>query len=79
MLLKNPNLNEDIRLAEIKELIEKLQKGEVPDMKDKLERIECFDIAHLSGSFPSASMVTFGNGEANKKYYRQNRHHYSRR
>ena len=68
--LKNPNLNEDIRLAEIKELIEKLQKGEVPDMKDKLERIECFDIAHLSGSFPSASMVTFGNGEANKKYYR---------
>ncbi len=35
-----------------------------------LSRIECFDIAHLSGVNPTASMVTFTDGEADKKYYR---------
>lgn len=35
-----------------------------------LSRIECFDIAHLSGVNPTASMVTFTEGEPNKKYYR---------
>ena len=36
----------------------------------KLNRIECFDVAHLSGTNPTASMVTFINGEPAKEYYR---------
>ncbi len=66
--LENPNLAEDIRNEEGN----KLQNGLVkyfPELK-KIERIECFDIAHLAGSFPTASMVTFINGVAEKKYYR---------
>jgi excinuclease UvrABC nuclease subunit len=35
-----------------------------------LKRIECFDVAHLAGTAPTASMVTFEAGEPNKKFYR---------
>lgn len=65
--LKDPNFVEDIRnneLSELKKLIDKYL------VVEKLERIECFDIAHLSGTSPTASMVTFVNGEADKRYYR---------
>ncbi len=62
--LINPNLVEDLRDEELQDLAIKL------NYKHKLIRIECFDIAHLSGSFPTASMVTFIDGEAEKKYYR---------
>ena len=62
--LENPNLIEDIRNEELSNLQIKL------NIKQKLTRIECFDIAHLSGSFPTASMVTFIEGDASKKYYR---------
>jgi excinuclease ABC subunit C len=61
--MQNPNLYEDQRRAEIKEL-KKLVKIK------NLVRIECFDIAHLSGTNATASMVTFINGEADKNYYR---------
>ena len=37
----------------------------------KIERIECYDIAHLSGSKPTASLVTFVNAEPDKNYYRR--------
>jgi len=66
--LDNPNLAEDIRRMEIKVLI-KLLNPEIILNAKKL-RIECYDIAHISGYFPSASMVTFIDGESDKKYYR---------
>ena len=65
--LKNPNLLEDIRGVEASALHKALSKH----LKvSELVRIECFDIAHLAGSYPTASMVTFVNGEPEKKYYR---------
>jgi len=68
--LENPNLEEDIRQEEAKDLLVKLEKAKTPNLKNKLQRIECFDIAHLAGSFPTASMVTFIEGAPEKKYYR---------
>ncbi len=65
--LENPNLVSDIRDKETNELKKILSKYL---RIDKLKRIECFDIAHLAGSFPTASMVTFIDGEPEKKYYR---------
>lgn len=65
--LKNPNFLEDIRKAELAELREIISRK---FSIIKLNRIECFDIAHLAGSHPTASMVTFINGEPEKKYYR---------
>jgi len=35
-----------------------------------LNRIECFDVAHLAGTNATASMVTFIKGEADKNFYR---------
>ncbi|MBN1970379.1 MAG: GIY-YIG nuclease family protein [Candidatus Delongbacteria bacterium] len=65
--LDNPNLLEDIKNEELKNL--KLILSKYLIIKN-LKRIECFDVAHLSGSFPTASMVTFINGVSEKKYYR---------
>ena len=61
--IENPNLYEDVRKKELIEL-EKLV-----GIKN-INRIECFDIAHLAGTNPTASMVTFVGAEADKKYYR---------
>jgi excinuclease ABC subunit C len=66
--LKNPNLIDDVRRNESQELKKIIFKKE--SSGKKLERIECFDVAHLAGSFPTASMVTFINGEPYKKLYR---------
>lgn len=65
--IENPNLLEDIRDQEM----ENLRKILIKYFNiEKLSRIECFDIAHLAGTFPTASMVTFIDGEADKNYYR---------
>ena len=61
--MENPNLYEDTRKKELTEL------KKILNVKNLL-RIECFDIAHLSGTKATASMVTFINGEADKNYYR---------
>lgn len=66
--MQNPNLFEDQRKLEIRELGKliggwKLATG-------NLHRIECFDIAHFAGTNPTASMVTFIDGEADKSFYR---------
>ncbi len=37
---------------------------------NNLERIECYDVAHLAGISQTASMVTFINAEADKTLYR---------
>lgn len=61
--MENPNLYEDQRKLEILEL------GKLVKLRE-LERIECYDVSHLAGSSPTASMVTFINGEADKNFYR---------
>ncbi len=66
--LENPNLYEDVRRKEVSELKKILTKNNFKIRK--LERIECFDIAHLAGTSVTASMVTFIGGEADKSYYR---------
>jgi len=66
--LENPNLLEDIRIKELQNL-----KSLLVNCKLKIEnlhRLECYDIAHLAGTHPTASMVTFIDGEAEKTLYR---------
>ena len=66
--IENPNLYEDIRTKELSDL-----KKLLVNCKLKIEnctRIECYDIAHLSGTNATASMVTFVNGEPDKTLYR---------
>lgn len=41
------------------------------DLKSPPERMECFDISHVSGSFVVASMVCFRNGKPSKADYRR--------
>lgn len=66
--LKNPNMLEDIRVQELEELEDFL--SEFIDIGN-INRIECFDVAHLQGSEPTASMVTFIDGEPEKALYRR--------
>jgi excinuclease ABC subunit C len=66
--MKNPNLVSDIRTTEIQTIVH-LIKPHMP-MENPVRRIECFDIAHLSGTHPTASMVTFVDGESDKTLYR---------
>src|SRR3989344_4240032 len=65
--IKNPNLMEDITDHEQEDLRTVLSPY---ILLDKLIRIECFDVAHLSGTHPTASMVTFVNGIPEKTLYR---------
>lgn len=46
-----------------------LQK--VLNLKTYPQRIECYDISHISGTNKVASMVVFTNGESDKKMYRK--------
>ena len=66
--LRNPNLVEDIRKKELKDLRDIL--GKYIKIKGNLRRIECFDVAHLAGTKQTASMVTFIEGEPEKRLYR---------
>lgn len=66
--LKNPNLIEDLRKKESTELRKIIENNNLKI--NNLSRIECYDVAHLAGSNPTASMVTFVNGEPEKKFYR---------
>ncbi|NBB77905.1 MAG: GIY-YIG nuclease family protein [Verrucomicrobia bacterium] len=49
----------------VKELKEALSLPRAP------RRMECFDISHISGSFCVASMVSFKNGQPDRKSYRR--------
>lgn len=66
--IENPNLYSDQRKLEIDSL-RKLLTNSLP-VSNELNRIECYDVAHLAGSNATASMVTYINGEADKNYYR---------
>lgn len=61
--LHNPNLVDDIRKDEL-EALSKVVRIE------NLQRIECFDIAHLSGVSATASMVVLTNGEKDNSEYK---------
>mgnify|MGYP001571962876 CR=1 FL=1 len=61
--LQNPNLTEDIRKEELLALSRLVNVN-------NLKRIECFDIAHLSGVSATASMVVLINGEKENSEYR---------
>ncbi len=64
--IENPNLIVDIRQGELDDLLDLLSKYGVK----KLNRIECFDVAHLAGTQTTASMVTFIDGTPDKCLYR---------
>jgi len=66
--IQNPNLVEEIRDRELRDLQEIL-KSQIPNLKS-IYRIECFDVAHLAGTSPTASMITFIKGEPDKNFYR---------
>jgi len=66
--MQNPNLYEDTIAKEMSELKKLLHFYHLPFTK--LNRIECFDVAHLAGTNPVASMITFIKGEPTKEYYR---------
>lgn len=53
--IENPTLIDDIRSQELEELKKLLSKNNV--LLSTINRIECFDIAHLAGNFATASMV----------------------
>ncbi|KKP47038.1 MAG: Excinuclease ABC C subunit domain protein [Candidatus Woesebacteria bacterium GW2011_GWA1_33_30] len=66
--LTNPNLTEDLRNEELKNLRKLLITYYI--LPISLHRIECFDIAHLSGSSATASMVVAIDGQMEHEYYR---------
>lgn len=66
--IQNPNLLSDIRKKEVADL-KKILQIYFPGL-ESVNRVECYDIAHLYGVNPTASMVTFINGEPEKRYYR---------
>lgn len=66
--LENPNLLEDIREHETKDLY-KLLKPHFKYLKYP-KRLECYDVAHLAGKNAASSMVTFVSGEPDKTFYR---------
>jgi len=56
---------DDDKIAGLEKLAKRLKLRKTPD------RIECFDIAHISGTDTVASMVVFRGGEADKALYRK--------
>ena len=47
------------------------QLGEILNLKTLPNRMECYDIAHISGTDKVASMVVFEGGEPKKSHYRK--------
>lgn len=67
--LENPYLVEDLRSVELK-AIKSVLKPYFNQLKLP-KRIECFDVAHISGEDATCSLVTFINGEPEKNLYRR--------
>ncbi len=78
-LLENSLKNAEDYLLHSKELIDKKYKMTVDALETlknilnlkRLNRIECYDISHISGTNSVASMVVFENGEPSYKEYRK--------
>ncbi len=71
MVLQNAAMDADRRLRAQENIpaLEELQ--EILDLPNIPIRIEGFDIAHLSGKYPTASLVSFYNGNPDKRGYRK--------
>lgn len=67
--LKNPNLYEDLRLKELKDLYRFL-KPQVTGLKFP-KKIEGYDISNIAGKQASGSMVVFIDGQPEKSQYRK--------
>ncbi|MCR4324203.1 MAG: GIY-YIG nuclease family protein [Candidatus Curtissbacteria bacterium] len=63
--LQNPALVDDLSLTRLKDLQEVLELPKIP------KRIECYDIANISGKLATGSMVVFVNGKVAKDQYRR--------
>ena len=67
-LKQKERLKLETKNADKLKLLEQLQKDlQLPEIPI---RIECFDNSNFQGSFPVSAMVSFHNGEPNKKEYR---------
>lgn len=66
---ENPNLREDLREVELKDLKEILEKNNVNVSYPT--KIECYDISTISGKFATGSLVVFINGEKHSSSYRR--------
>ncbi len=62
--LQNPNLLEDQINNSLKNLSEALNL-------QSLHRIECYDVANISGQFSTAAMIVFTNGQKDTDSYRK--------
>ena len=67
--IENPNLMEDIIRNELNDLKKVLKSHGI--VTKRLNRIECFDVSHLTGTSPAASMVVFTKGLADKSSYKR--------
>lgn len=63
--LERPTLVDDLKMQKLHELKKVLALEKIP------RRIECYDIANISGKFATGSMVVFTNGAADKNQYRR--------
>lgn len=76
MAMENARESLDIYLAKVKKDLEKTE-GAVVELKEILgietmpRRIEAFDISHIQGTDPVASMIVFENGKSSNKEYRR--------
>lgn len=66
--LKNPNLIEDVRMSELESL--KSLFTVYGSQITSLNRIECYDVSHLSGTNTTASLVVMIDGEMDHSLYR---------
>lgn len=66
----NPNLREDLRSEELENLRVILLNSGYQIIKPII-KIECYDISHLQGTFTTASMAVFVNGEKETSSYRK--------
>jgi len=65
----NPIFTVGLRKKEITDLIDILNKNNYK--LKKAERIECFDISNISGTYAAGSMVVFVNGRKDGNWYRK--------
>jgi len=67
--IENPMLAKDTS----QKALRALQKTLLPyyPALDFLQRIECYDISHISGKLATGSMVVFINGACDKRFYRR--------
>ena len=72
MQMAQQNAKEDIirRLRERGDLPALQELKDILGLKNLPTRIEGFDIAHIGGKFPVASLISFYNGNPDKKNYR---------